>query len=252
MYKMNLVDYDNIKFIEVYGLRRSGNHAILTWLINNLNTEESNNYEPAYLIAPTPELGFISQYLGDVIHINDVGSNWALNNGKYLNGLIDAYVSIGMKTVILSYEDRPYNASFLNVGYSFLKNSTKIVITRDIKSIFASRVMGGHSFFNINKTILETWLKNENSDCTKIRYEDWLTSRSYRDDTSTNLGLQNIDITHIVSTAGGGSSFKDQTTGLIDKDKLLNRYKSFEFTKEVQDLLNSPEVIQKRKEIGYI
>lgn len=251
---MNLIDYkgNDIKFIEVYGLRRSGNHAILSWLINNFNTEAVSSVEPTPLIAPVPELGFIAQYLGNVIHINDVGDAWALTQGNYLKGLIDAYVSIGIKTIILSYEDRPYTNSFFNMGYSFLKESKKIIITRDIKNIIASRLKNSKNIgLAINRKLIDTWIENENSDNLKIRYESWLTSKEYRDSIALKLNTNNKDIIDLVSTAAGGSSFKDQSTGKIDKDKLLNRYKLVEFSREIEDLLNLPELVNKRNEIGY-
>ena len=255
---MNLLDllmnYTDVNFYEIYGLRRSGNHAIIAWLMNNLNSEIIDYKEPIPLIAPMPSEGFISQYLGDVIHINDVSSNWGIKGGNYIKGLIDAYVSIGMKSVIVSYEDTPYTHSFSNIdNYACLKDSTKIIISRDIRNIVASRIKKNKLGCVVNNHIIDVWLKNENSpeNINIIRYENWLTSKDYRDNISNKLGLTNRDVTHIVSAAGAGSSFKDQSTGTINKDILLNRYKTIEFSPDVESMLSRTDVEEKLKKLNY-
>ena len=93
-------NYNGVEFIEFYGLRRSGNHAILAWLLKNLSNHDS---EIETLIEPFPKLGFVSKRCGDVYHINDIGSSFWIGNPDYLAGLIDGYVSMGAKTIILSY-----------------------------------------------------------------------------------------------------------------------------------------------------
>jgi hypothetical protein len=247
-------DYSNIKFIEVYGLRRSGNHAIIAWLLHNLNESEDLNLHQ--LISPTPEEGFISQTIGNIIHLNDLASPWASQTGTYVRGLIDAYISIDKNIVLLSYEDVDYTFSLYEVGpsYKFLKDSTKIVITRDILNIVSSRLKKNKTGFKVNKTLFDRWLVNENisNNGTLIRFEDWLISKDYRDRIANILGLDNKDITDHVSNAGGGSSFKDQKSGKIDKNALLNRSNSIDIPKEIKDLLNSEEIILQRTKSGYI
>jgi hypothetical protein len=249
---MDLVEYNKVKFIEVYGLRRSGNHAIINWIMNNTSNLKDGG-SPTELISLFSDLIFTS-YLGDTLHINDVASGWAIKRKYYLKGLIDGYISIGFKNIILSYEDLPFTNSYYDLDkneYNFLKNSKKIIITRDIENVFASRVKKG---MEINEGVFNTWVKNENapSNITKVKFEDWLLSKNYRDRISKDIGFKNKDITNNVSKVGGGSSFKDITSENIDKDKLPNRKKEVEFPEDVLEILQREETQKLREKFGYI
>jgi len=245
------IDYSKIEFIEVYGLRRSGNHAIIGWFLKNMSTNLVTNTES--LVVPQPSIGFISQRCDDVYHINDVGGRWSVGSPKYVRGLIDAYISMGAKTIVLSYEDTTYQASLYGINkklFYFLEDSKKIIIIRDLANTFASRLMASIKIFGeanfdkapnpflITQLVVDKWAINEFFEGTKINYENWLTSKEYRDQISKDLNLVNRDITSEISNAGGGSSFKNT----LDKDNLLNRYKQVEFPKEMVDFLKSDYV----------
>jgi len=247
------IDYSKIEFIEVYGLRRSGNHAIIGWLLKNMCTNEVTNTES--LVAPWPSSGFLSQRCDDVYHINDVGSGWSVGNPTYVRGLIDAYISMGAKRIIISYEDTTHRPSLYGLDkdlFYFLENSKKIVILRDLANTFASRLMASIKEFGepnwdkspnpflITELIINKWSINEMFEGTKINYENWLTSKEYRDQICRDLNIENRDITSEISNAGGGSSFKNT----LDKETLLRRYKQVEFPREIVDFLKS-EIVSK-------
>ena len=250
---------DSVNFIEIYGLRRSGNHAIIAWLMHNLNSDGIAYDAPEPLIVPNPEWGFISQRLGDVYHINDALDKWATYNPGYIKGLVDAYSTIGAKTIIVSYEDTSFKSSLLDLYgqyYPFLKNTTKIVITRNILDIVASRVMRNRSLnritssFGVNKKIIETWIENESFTDTKIVFEQWCTSKEYRDSISRSLGLSNLDITSHVSPAGKGSSFLEPGQ-MPDKSKLLSRRKQVDIPQDIIRLYKELDIYTKLKELNY-
>lgn len=254
MFNTDAWNYKDVQFIEFYGLRRSGNHAILGWLIKNLSSSDSNIET---LISPNPNIGFVSQRCGDVYHINDVFSSWAVNNPKYLAGLIDAYVSIGAKVIILSYEDRECNSGWINVQpqiFSFLKESKKIIAVRDISEIFASRYKSIRDKdleeigFNVNVEKVNAWILNILSSFIKIKFEDWLSSREYRDDVCRSLGIYNRDFTEHRSIAGGGSSFEDIPLSNQIKDR-VNR---IEIPSEWKRFLVEHSVTQARRKMGYL
>jgi len=213
----NNVDYSKVKFIEFYGLRRSGNHATISWLMNNLNGNEKPQ-DPEVLIAPVPELGFISQRVGDVYHINDVLSGWASKNRPFLRGLIDAYVSVGAKTIIISYEEMHPGLSYsANDAFKMLKNSEKWTVLRDWDKLIASRSkqmlnkeISRKVFLDLNQDLIDRWLKSvhSSSDINKIHFDSWCKSKEYRDELMEKVNLPNKDHTSHVSKAGGGSSFK--------------------------------------------
>jgi hypothetical protein len=248
-------NYDDIKFIEFYGLRRSGNHAILAWLLKNLSSIES---ELENLIAPSPEIGFISKRCGDAYHLNDVGAGWSVRNPKYLAGLIDGYVSVGAKTIILSYEDYGPSASLFNKypdEFYFLKRSKKITLIRDIVNVLASRYkastsqIGKKVTFTINDSKIGSWVECATTTELKIKYEDWLVSKEYRDFICECLNITNRDLTDHVSSAGGGSSFSG--TEKVNKDRLLNRSKEVDLPEEWKIHLSKAEVINARNALGY-
>lgn len=249
-------NYNGVNFIEFYGLRRSGNHAIIAWLMKNLSSYEA---ELETLIAPFPELGFISKRCGDVYHLNDVGSGWSVGNPEYLAGLIDAYVSMGAKTIVISYEDYSPEASLLHTfpgKFDFLKGAKKIALIRDLVNVISSRYKAQQKIspekvsFGVNIDKVNYWIKTAIGSEFKIKYEDWLTSKEYRDQICKELQIPNRDITNHVSSAGGGSSF----SGIfpVNKDRLLNRHKEVNLPKEWGFYLETIEVIRARKTAGYI
>lgn len=213
----NNVDYSKVKFIEFYGIRRSGNHATLSWLMNNLNGNKVPQ-DPETLIAPAPEFGFISQRVGDVYHINDVLSSWASKHRDFLRGLIDAYISVGAKIIIISYEEmHPGNSYAADDRFKMLKNSEKWAVLRDWDKLIASRAkqmlnkeISRKIYLDLNQLIIDRWLKtvHSSSDINKIHFDSWCRSKEYRDELMKERGLPNKDHTSHVSKAGGGSSFK--------------------------------------------
>lgn len=263
MFNSSNWNYDGVQFIEFYGLRRSGNHAVLAWLMKNLDRNDSELQE---VISPTPEIGFLVKRCGSVYHINDVGTGWATNNPAYIAGLIDGYVSSGAKTIILSYEDYEPQASLgltFPSFFPFLKDALKIALVRDLPNVMASRhkkIEGikakganpeewGLLDMNVNK--INAWIYcaiEEKS--TKIRYEDWLTSKEYRDEFCKNLNIPNLDYTGHMSSAGGGSSFTG-TEEVPNAEDLLNRWKSVDIPKEWKGYLDTPPVIRARRKAGY-
>lgn len=257
MYNTKDWNYENVNFIEFYGLRRSGNHAVIAWLMKNLNTSEDQNLEK--LIAPMPEIGFISKKCGDVYHLNDVGSGWSTGNPNYLAGLIDAYVSEGAKTIIISYEDYDPTSSLVLAfpdQFNFLKKSKKIALVRDIPNLLSSRYkasIGPHKdsiTFEMNINKINSWISSVKYKGLVIRYEDWLCHKEYRDNICFKLNISNKDYTHEVSSAGGGSSFNNETT--LDKNKLLNRYSEIDLPKDWRFYLEAVEVIRARRFSGYL
>lgn len=237
-------NYSEINFIEFYGIRRGGNHAILGWLMHNLSSSPGNIGQ---LIAPFPEFGYISQSCGDVCQINDAGSVWSVKNPAYVRGLIDAYISMGFKTIIVSYEDCSHTASLLNIdreAYFMLENAKKITVNRNLKNILASRWKASQTpmriAFEVTESVVSAWCKNLEFEGTKIIYENWLTSKEYRDAISEELGCPNLDHTNHVSNAGGGSSFSGIAP--VNKDRLLTRSQEVELPEDWAAHLEDPRV----------
>ena len=235
---------DGVQFIEVYGLRRTGNHAIISWLIHNLD----DTYEELEtLVSPYPEWGFLSQRKGHVYHINDAYEPWCITNPAYVRGFIDAYAAQGAKYIIISYEDQPTTTSLYELYkeyYPMLQGAQKIALTRDIKSLLASRVRrtGGQNLasgsFHISEELLKTY-KALAAHHSVINFESWLTDPEYRTERSTTLfNKPNIDVTNHVSQAGKGSSFL-KPGELPDPKDLLKRAEQQALPADVLQLLEA-------------
>ena len=256
------LDLDPVKFYEFYGLRRSGNHAIIAWLMKNLNGEDC---ALETVIGEGNKESFFVKRCGDVYHINDVGSLWVTSNPSYVSGLVSEYISLGAKVIIFSYEDYEPQVSLALTFPSlflFLENALKIALVRDLPNVMASRYKkiegikanGGGlenwKLLDININKINSWIYcviEEKS--IKIKYEDWLASKEYRDNFCKNLNIPNLDYTNHISIAGG-SSFTG-TESVPNAKDLLNRWKDINIPKEWKHYLETPQVIRARRKAGY-
>jgi len=260
---IDYLDLDSIKFYEFYGLRRSGNHAIIAWLMKNLDGED-NSIET--VLGKNNKKGFFVKRCGDVYHINDVGTLWVTSNPSYVSGLVSGYISLGAKAIIFSYEDYEPQASLaltFPALFPFLENALKIALFRDLPNVMASRYKkiegikakqnepDAWRLLDININKINSWIYcaiEEQS--IKIKYEDWLTSKEYRDNFCKNLNIPNLDYTNHMSSAGGGSSFTGIKSIPNSKD-LLNRWKDVNIPEEWKSYLEAPQVIRARRKAGY-
>lgn len=197
--------------ILIYGLRRTGNHAITNWILGQLN--------------------------GKVIYLNDVWPNDPYkgleSKDTFDNGVLDFSV--------VSFED--YNLQILKKirpkNSIRIDNSMKILILRDPFNLYASRLKSGMKtpahFCGLNLRQLYLQYSREFAFKTKIlgkdkiiiSYNQWKISKSYRKSISKKLGLEFNDRgLNLVTGQGGGSSFD----GMSKKGQNLKtelRYKLF-------------------------
>lgn len=164
--------------MEIYSLCRSGTHAIIFWIINNLGgfTKEANNHI------------FINEEIGLFYYNN-------CNHHKY-------YLPKKYKILIRNYED------------ILPKNNTDIIIIRDFGNLLASRYkkygdnlgLSNEYITDIYK-LIDVWKNMIKSNNYKIYYDKWLISNEYRNKICNDLGIINKDKIDYVSAIGNGSSF---------------------------------------------
>lgn len=223
-----------------YGIRRSGNHAIIEWLLYNMGKGKKR----ICLRTHAESEKVISR--GDAIYFNDV-SRYA-SHIQLCYDVIGAY-QLNHTSLIVTYEDKP-------ISYELIpSNRGKIIIIRDIINVIASRIKNSNSINKndmiVNQDIIDLWCEHASTkDCIKIVYEKWLTSKSYRDEICNRFSIENLDNIEDVYSFGGGSSFVGKK--LDTKDNLLNRHKSINFSKEIIDMISANNVVSLRKELGYI
>ena len=104
----------------IYGMRRSGNHAVMEWLLKNCSGTDAR-----HVIKHSMVFSHNSCYLND---ITGPGVNIAQLRIDHM------FASSTFQNLIVSYEDKPTgHITEFSLGYP------KIVILRDIKNVAASR-----------------------------------------------------------------------------------------------------------------
>jgi len=222
-----------MQFIEVYGLRRSGHHAIVSWLIKNF--ENHLGLDKVY-------------YINDVLH-----SRFA--SGENLNRhLVYQMWKSAPEVIIMSYEDSFTNVSRLEDRI----DRTKIVVVRDIVNTAASRYQRALTAGTINRSdchmkmtqdFVDKWLEQAQHP-NIFRYEDFLFNKPQRDSLSRKFNTPNYDITGVVNDYGNGSSFVG--ISVDDKKNYLKRHEMVKLPEDVITLINQPKVLEVRKLLRYI
>lgn len=154
--------------IQIYSIRRSGQHAIIFWLIENFGGWNERNVTFTYFNRKNK-----------LFYYNDCSSV------KY--DYIEDY-----NVIIKNHED-------VNVG------ENGIVIVRDFLNLLASR-MKNNNFNNISlKDLIILWKSHVK--CMKnnftIIYNKWLVDKKYRDEICEHFGIVNKDVTNYVPDIGG-------------------------------------------------
>lgn len=177
-----------------YGLRRSGNHAILEWLTINLG--ESTKRE---VVKRNRIISYNS-----ACYMNEVNTYNKIDIKEDIKFCKDNY-----KDIITSFEDVTPD---FNIEET--KEFKKISIIRDIENLFASRykrwIDTGINGMEIDEEIIKKW--KIISDCEKdgvllIKFENWVSSKEYRDNICEKLQIKKLDITDTITNFGNGSSF---------------------------------------------
>ena len=213
-----------MQIIEVYGMRRSGHHAIIGWLKFNLD----NHYGKE-----------------KVHYINDLINNCSYR-GETLMHKVNEYKDTGAKVLLVSYEDELTSVSRIE-GY----NTTKFVIVRDIKNLSASRYKASkHGAMRIDQKFVDTWTEHTNFH-NKIRFEDFLLDKNVRDNVSLRFGVENIDVTDDVKYCSNiGSSFVGRVKD--EPENYLNRFQMIEIPEHLLQFITTQEVESVRKKMNYL
>jgi len=229
---MNLEDRNHIKIIEVKkelrvtGMRRSGNHAVINWIVSQI---------------PGDKLFFNDVDIFDPLNRNClVGFQKENKNGRY-------------NLLIYSFEDRILNSVADDNVYPqkkaykhLVEERLDIIIIRDPFNLFASRrklksqferkttYISGLSAPQLwvtyaNEFLGETkYLKNKKI---AINYNRWCSSKNYRSKIADSLGIVFTDYGFgKVTKFGGGSSFDAiNYDGQASKMETRKRWEKFKY-----------------------
>lgn len=213
----------------IYGLSRSGNHAIIFWIIHNYVDSVKN--------------------IGKEIYIDENQTLCYLNNVNIYESILKNNFPLKhFNIAIKSYEDIEFN-----------KNTT-IIILRDFLNLLCSRYKKYSKNICFNEyyicdllRLINVWKQHTYSPKKTIKYNNWLVSKEYRDKISEQIvGIFNrSDNINYMPDIGGGSSFEinDQQ----DAEQYISRYKQVKIPKYMIDyILSDKELLDLNKKIFSI
>jgi hypothetical protein len=196
----------------VFGLRRGGNHAIISWIISAMEDDSVyffndilHDYDKLYKSVIT---SYLDEKIEKLSHKIKKNPTWSEDK----------------KCIIQSYEDQPLSIiNEVEKQYNgVVKNKINIIIVRDIYNLIASRLelcRAGSSFTEVTNDVCELWLEyvneylNPSNNTVCINYNKWNENEEYRNMIADKLGIKNPDISAKMSFGNmaklGGTSFSN-------------------------------------------
>lgn len=218
---MKMHDADLILF---HGMKRSGNHAVLNWMTDNVRgIRHFNNVFPLRVELEQPGFFEFPVALGDVLREQ---KRWS-----------DVFAKAPAHT-ICSIEDWDFGRNY----FSGAERTLNILLLRSAENLFSSRIhkafkmrMAAYprEFDHVMRRAMNVWVNHveallENSgepDFVLIVFDDWVTKPPYRRAIASRLGFKAVAQPRASrAKAGGGSSFDGhaQVAG-TDPSSLLQR-----------------------------
>lgn len=263
MTDMSLPTYTDLE-LRVFGIRRTGNHAIISWImdglsgvvihLNNLRLPNNNEVDPYHAVRSVVVKGLpyyrcrsslweafkktIKRPSHFIFYRGDpkLDLDYILTY-PHKNGLIYSYENCSLA--------EPSFNQFSSIGGQCVGVSRKqleIVILRDpcnlFASLLASKMMtedNQEELVNLFKQYAreflgQTQLLDRRRPVIFINYNTWCLSTKYKKEMALNFGFQDRGETYnFVSPFGGGSSFnKTQLSGKAQEMKVLERWRHYQ------------------------
>jgi hypothetical protein len=227
------------KEIRIFGMQRSGNHAIINWITKQ---------QPGYVF-------FLNH--GDPLAPFDAHRDYQPPSKP-----IDLFVH--------SYEDHRFSPQLLRIAdsnrsfyYDLPKAHYDLLVLRDPLNLFASRLRSGYTGARRNDRYNQTdlWLtyaeeylgKTQSLGPSKVpvSYNQWCTDEAYRKNLARCLGLQFSDAGfNEVPVYGGGSSFEGRKkNGQASDMNTRDRWKHFVDDESFITCFRDPRIINTSEKI---
>lgn len=222
--------------IVVVGPRRSGHHAIISWIVSGLEGEAVSWVD----VIPRRVVVSLS---GRTVHLNNVGLTPSTRQAV-LNGKIRRIVRRA-QYVVVNYEDQDLR-HVERMSRLPKVPDVKVYVTRSTLNLVASRLRGmdkawAVDLFAVDESWLSTLVDNAHppEGWTVVDFDDWSTDdNGYRSARARDLGLT-ANIAPPVSRFGEGSSFGTSVTA-PSSSELTTRYQQIDWPPEVVAILVDP------------
>ncbi len=276
----NLLSVENLNELRIFGLRRSGNHAIISWIVEgysgvvvHLNNIRKNNPNP-YLsfaqitVKEIPYWNCRPVFTGCIKHFIK-RKNQANFSHKDPKVNIDYIRKLTPKQCLInSYEnyrldDNIFELFEVNresyVGASH--NRYEVLILRDPFNLFASLLKSNRINAENRDYLVDTYKQyaREFIGQTKIlklpkiciNYNKWVRSQEYRYAIAQKLGIKiSGDAYTKVPSEGGGSSFDNQKFNInANQMPIFERWKNYKSNSFYRDIFKDQELCQLSEEI---
>lgn len=224
----------NPEYIHFFGLRRSGNHAVINWLVEGWSET------------------------GKVTHFNSV-AGFRLPERE--PAAMRTRINDAQPTaVIMSYEDVSFERRHSLEHYREFRSSAQkdILLLRSFPNMMASRIQRVANLEregisrSINRlgwvAVRDLWRENalnmlalDGSQEVGVRYDEWFVSRAYRDEMARSLGFINSDagINDVPANAQGSSYDRTSYHGRGQEMNVLHRWRSMVADKSSLNLYRS-------------
>lgn len=248
-----MIDIVNKHEIKVVGLKRSGNHAIINWILSQCSGEKLflNNVTP----QKNPTKTFCPEHGVGKIKPDKKERDWLIYSYE------DCYLDEINSPKLVKNHDHWLGKS---------EKCFTLLILRDPFNLFASRMSweGEEDRITLNfegklgkKVLIGLWksyareylgqthyLKDK---VIVVNYNRWFSDKNYRTELAEKLGLEFTDKDfRKVSTAGGGSSFdKIKYDGYADKMRVFDRWRAFACDPSYLSVFTDRELISLAHEV---
>lgn len=257
---MKLFDIKSKNYYFVNGLRRSGNHFFISWIVSN--------YKRVLFINDVNS----KPILDEKYHLKELETKICFKeNNKFIdsinNNLIskveDIFTIDDIDCLIFSMEDKTDETFYKTIKYFNkiihkrpISKYFKAIVSRDLLNLMGSRLEGLKNLNNesreknplkVDKYIIDLWM-NMNNDKKSIlfNYNKFILNiGNYRNYIGKKLNLPSLndDVLLKVPQFFFGSSFNPNSQSRAKINDLLNRYKSYQNNKFIVETVNNEKLM---------
>ena len=245
--------------IEVFGLKRSGNHAIINWILANRGGTDFflNNIHVDQHINPFVGFGRA------IVEVSGTHQEIGPRERRRLTRLRELRRRHAHRSCLLhSYEDTHPNAPWrkraadnhdLWLGKS--RQILTVVIVRDPFNCFASRMQRGMDVgrpaIDLWKTLAASFGRTNDHTMVPVSYNRWFAEPSYREEIAASLRLGGADagVDEVVGIGRGSSFDATNYDGRASQMQVLNRWQSVAEDHRFHALIADHELIAASRRI---